>query len=103
MRAISTRDGTKRAGHIIIIMAGDDATGFARYVYRYSRGTGRARHDITITPSTGLLAVGALGDALSTIAVDAAEALDDGPIAWSLERVGDEWAVRMASDAERAA
>lgn len=83
MRATSTRTGHRRAGTITI-----DCDGL-RYSFRYSRGgVGRAKHDLTIEPGPGALAVGAFGNALSAIARDAAEALDDGPIVWRLDEIG---------------
>jgi hypothetical protein len=101
MLATSTRIGSRREGRITI-MAGTDADGYTRYGYRYARGTGRARHDLTVHPHGGALAIGRLGDALSDLAVQAAESADPGPHTWRLTREADGWSVEMVAG-ERAA
>lgn len=90
--AISTRDGSRRSGHVVVMFAVDGET-YLRHGFRYSRGTGKARHDLTVWPSGGALAVGPLGEALSDIAVRAAEAVDPGPHECEIESGADGWTV----------
>lgn len=96
MLATSLRTGTYRDGHITVT-AGDDSAGFVSYGFRYERGTGKARHDLTVYPHGGALAVGPLGEAVSDIAVRAAEALDPGPHEWRIERDATGITVTIAS------
>lgn len=95
MHATSTVTGDRRNGLIRITLDG------LTYGYAYHRGAGRAKHDLTIWPSGGALAVTMrLGDVLGEIAVHAAEA-GAGEHAWLIDENGDEWTV--AAIRERAA
>ena len=94
--------------HATSIVTGDRLNGLVRvtldgltFAYAYHRGTGRARHDLTIWPSGGALASSPrLVDVLHEIAVQSAEA-GVGDYAWSIEEDRAEWVV--AAIAERAA
>ena len=89
--------GTRREGTIAVTHHG------LTYGYRYRRGTGRARHDLTVWQSGGGLAASPmLADMLADLAVRSAEA-GTGEHAWHVEHDGLGWAIRSATDAEVAA
>lgn len=92
MNATSIRTGTTRAGTITVTL------GAAAYGFAYHRGTGKARHDLTVYPTAEPFAVGLLGEAVWDLAVRTAEALDDGPHEWTVTIDATGVTVRAARD-----
>lgn len=100
MLARSTVHGTRRAGTIAIVLDGDPALTFG---FRFSRGTGRAKHDLHVEPVSGAYAATPrLASALSDIAARAAEA--HGAVqSWRIDDETGAVTAGSAADAERAA
>lgn len=94
MLARSTVHGTRRAGTIAIVLDGDPALTFG---FRFSRGTGRAKHDLHVEPAGGAIAASPkLASALFDIAGRAAEAaagvqdwrIDEGAGGFTVTAIG---------------
>lgn len=81
MLATSLHTGNRREGYVSIVVNGSLTFG-----YRYSFGTGRAKHDLHIAPCGGMCSPGPLGDALSEIVSRIAESRDPGPTEWSIDK-----------------
>lgn len=87
MFATSTVTGDRRSGTVAI--AWENLT----LTYSYRRGTGRARHDLTVWPAGTVLASSPrLADAMSEIAAQSAEA-GNGTRYWRLDDSGDHLAI----------
>jgi hypothetical protein len=91
---ITTRTTGDRRNGTIAVTA--DGTTFG---YAYHRGTGRARHDLTVYPSGGALAASPrLSDIIFDTAVKAAEA-GPGEWTWRVTEDAGGWSVEATSTA----
>lgn len=96
MRATSTRTGTRRRGTVDVTVDG------ATYVYAYTRTREHGVEMIGLCQIGDVRAPRQLSGATCEIASNAVEALNDGPLTWTVEREIDGWTVTAGAE-ERAA